>query len=208
MTLSRAIGAAVICLLAVSAQAQVSDDNDLRTLRVGMPAATLPADGFTDLACSGGGKSLSNWQQWKECRPDSTGLRVISFRYDDKPEHETVVAGQPVMLSLGIGDDGFVHAITMRSDPSGRVFLRKRGVHFGERVMNHYGDDGWACKDGEPAAGEEAVGSLFIRQHCEKTFRDRSLVVDRALYRRTGQSQDKFVSETVFTVSWIKPHAP
>ena len=55
MTLFRAISAAVLCLLAVSAQAQVPDDNDLRTLRVGMPAANLPADGFADLACSGGG---------------------------------------------------------------------------------------------------------------------------------------------------------
>lgn len=208
MRLVQVAAAALLCLLTLSAQAQVSDDNDLRTLRVGMPATALPDDGFADLACAGGGKSLSGWQQWQQCRPDAAGLRVISFRYGDKPEHETVVAGQPVMLSLGIGDDGFVHTITMRSDPSGRVFLRKRGVHFGERVMNHYGDDGWTCKDGEPAAGEEAVGSLFIRQHCEKVFRDRSLVVDRALFRRTGQSQDKFVSETVFTVSWIKPNAP
>lgn len=204
-----AAGLAVLGLCGIAhAQApNETSDNDLRTLRVGMPATALPPSGFADLACSGGGKSLSTWQQWRECKPDAAGLRVISFRYGDNPEHDTVVAGQPVMLSLGIAEDGYVHAIIMRSDPSGRVFVRKRGVHFGERVMNHYGDSGWTCKDGEPAAGEEAVGSLFIRQHCEKSFRDRFLVVDRALFRRTGQSQDKFVSETVFTVSWIKPNA-
>ena len=204
----RAAVLAALCSSSLAAHAEPPVDNDLRTLRVGMPAAALPASGYADLACSGGGKSLQSWQQWRDCQPNAAGLRIISFRYDDTPEHDTIVAGQPVRLSLGIRDDGIVQSLTMQSDPSGRVFLRKRGVHFGERVMNHYGEDGWTCKDGEPAAGEEAVGSLFIRQHCEKSFGDRFLVVDRELFRRTGQSQDKFTSQTVFTVSLVKPHDP
>ena len=197
---------AAFCTWFSPAFAQALADNDIRTLRVGMPAADLPASGYADMVCSDGNAPLASWRQWRDCKPNGAGLRTIAFRYDDTPEHDTVVAGQPVTLALAIRDDGIVQSITMRSAPSGRVFVRKRGVHFGERVMNHYGAAGWTCKDGEPASGEEAVGSLFIRQHCEKTLGSRALVVDRELYRRAGEPQDKFVSQTVFTVS-VKSNA-
>ncbi len=89
----------------------------------------------------------------------------------------------------------------MRTDPSGRLFSRKRGFRFGERVMARYGDGGWSCQNAEPGAGEQPVGHIFLRQHCEKTIGERHLIVDRALFRDAGQPQDQFTSASSFTVS-------
>lgn len=202
------VGLAAVCLSSVTVRAEGTSGNDLRTIRVGMQAAALPDSGYADLNCADGETPLPSWQRWRDCRPNAAGLRKVSFRYNDTPDHETLVAGQPVLLSLAIADEGVVQSLTMQSDPSGRAFLRKRGIHLGERVMNHYGESGWTCTDGEQAAGEEPVGTLFVRSHCEKTLGLRFLVVDRALFRRAGQSQDTFVSQTVFTLSLVKPHAP
>ena len=188
---------ALVCLSASVAKGQVPK-MDLRDLRVGMTVAELPRAGYTDFQCLPGRTPIAGWQQYRTCAPNDRGLREVAFRYANG---DTEVAGQPVLLSLGLNRDGVVQQMTMRTDPSGRVFLRKRGFRFGERVMAHYGETDWQCLDLKPSSGERPVGHIFVRQHCEKTVDDRHLVVDRSLFREPGQNANQFTSASSFTVS-------
>ena len=61
------------------------------------------------------------------------------------------------------------------------------------RAMARYGAEGWSCREAEPGPGEEPVGGVFLKQHCEKTTVTRHLIVDRALYRRADQPLKDFV---------------
>jgi hypothetical protein len=179
---------------------------DLREFRVGMKLAALPQHGYTDFHCAAAPSgTLDGWADYRKCPTDAAGQQEVTFRYDDGGEHETKVAGQPVLLSLVFTPDGTVHAIRMRTDPSARLFLRKRGYIFGEQVMAHYGDAGWSCSEAPPSGGQEPVGGIFVHEHCEKSIDTRHLVVERELYRGLNQSPAAFTSATEFTVSLARP---
>lgn len=198
---------AALCLAAGPTVAQPAP-NDLRDFRVGMPVSALPAEGYAELLCAGRGRNqLASWSQFRDCTPDAAGLHQVAFRYADNAEHDTTVAGQPVLLSLGIADDGLVHSLLIRSDPVGRVFNRKRGAHLGDRAMAQYGTKGWTCKTIDPASGQVPIGNTFVHDRCEKTLGDRQLVVERALFRDVGQPQDKFISTSSLTITWIPSDA-
>jgi len=193
--------ASLSCLLATRpAEAQVQSA-DVREFRVGMPLSTLPARGYAELKCIADSKSLAAWGDYQTCNQDAQGLREVGFRYDDDGGHDTKIAGQPVLLSLLFGQNGVVQAIRVRTDPSARLFLRKRGYIFGQQVMARYGDAGWSCTDMKPKADEEPIGGVFLSEHCEKAFGVRHIVMDRALFGTKDKGPNAFVSTTTFVVS-------
>lgn len=196
---------AVGLLAAGIARAQAAE-TDLREFSVGMPFSALPPQGYTGFACAAkpGGAVLNGWAGYRDCPADDAGRREVSFRYDDGGENETKVAGQPMRLSLLLGQDGTVEAIRMQTDPAVRLFQHKKGYRFGEQVMARYGATGWACSEAKPSENEEPVGGMFLREHCEKTVDTRRLVVDRELYRDKRRSLAGFTSGTTFTVSLVK----
>ena len=195
-----------MALLAAGAMRARAAETDLREFSVGMPFSALPPQGYTGFACAArpGGAALDGWAGYRDCPADDAGRREISFRYDDGGENETKVSGQPVRLSLLLGQDGTVEAIRMQTDPAVRLFQHKKGYRFGEQVMARYGAAGWVCRDAKPAGNEEPVGGVFLREHCEKTVDVRHLVVDRELYRDKERSAAGFTSGTTFTVSLVK----
>ncbi len=200
-----ALGALLAAGLAVSCPVHAQgDETDVREFRVGMKLSALPAQGYGGFACAMAQTlTIAGWRDYRQCPVDRQGLHEIGFRYDDDGAHETKVAGQPMLLTLLMDEDGSVQAIRMQTDPSARLFLRKRGYMFGEQVMARYGDAGWACKEAGPDTDEAPVGGIFVREHCEKTLGDRHLVVDREMFRGTAAPLTSFTSRTVFTVSLV-----
>jgi len=181
-------------------------ESELRDLRVGMPVRDIPAGEYVDLACAASpGQKLAAWAEFRKCPADAAGLRAISFHYDeaqnalaqvnDKYEG-TKVAGHPVVLTLEIADGGVVEGLRIDTDPKARLFLRKKAHLLALVVKSRYGEAGWDCREIEPAAGETPVGGVFVKEHCEKAVTGRRLVLDRLLYRRTGQPMSDFVNET------------
>lgn len=202
--------AACACLAAAPPLA-AEEANELRGFRIGMAVAELPAAGYTGLACAARpDTALDSWGAFRACPPDAaTGLREVRFRYDDAANplarlHDryagTKVGGQPVLLSLLIGDGARVDGLRIRTDPGARLFERKRAMLFGEQVKNRYGEEGWVCTDAPPEAGEEPVGSVFIKEHCDKTTADRQFSLDRWLYRRAGEDLRRFSGGTAVTI--------
>ena len=115
--------------------------------------------------------------------------------------HEgTKVGGHPVLLTLLIGKADHVAGIVIETDPTARLYLRKKAFLFGDQVKARFGDQNWSCSNEKPVDGEEPVGGVFINEHCEKTALGRRLTLDRSLFRDAGQPIGDFVSRSRFEV--------
>lgn len=211
----RALLAGVLALAAFTSRPSAAappsgSQNDLREFRLGMSVADLPKSGYLGFTCvdlpeGAPGRTLRGWEEYRRCPAEASGLRAVGFRYDESANplarvnglyEGTKVAGHPVLLSLLIGNDGQVDGLTIETDPAARLYLRKKAFLFGDQVKARYGEEGWSCTEGQPTAEEEPVGGVFLREHCEKTSPTRHLVLDRELFRRTGQDIKDFVSRT------------
>ncbi len=196
------------CLLLAAPVAAAA--NDLREFSVGMPSTALPSDGYTDFACADApDHKLPGWAGWRDCPADRDGRRAVSFRYDERfnqlarfgdDAEGTKVAGHPVLVALLFGDDGRVDGLRITTDPSARLYLHKKAFLFSRQVMARFGQDGWRCDQAEPADGEEPLGGVFVKEHCEKATTDRRFLLDSALYRRTGEPLRDFVSSAQVTI--------
>ena len=195
-----------ILLCAGIVRAQEGGDLDLRDLRVGMSIAAIPAGEYVDLTRVGThDQTLAGWSDFRECPRDSSGLRSVGFRFNDRLNalaqvnekyQGTKVAGHPVVLTALIDEGGTIDGLRIDTDPQARLFWRKKAHLLALVVKSRYGEEGWECHDIEPSGGETAVGGLFIKKQCEKIASHRRLLLDRRLYRRPGQSMNDFVNET------------
>ena len=193
-------------LVMSTAPALAAESGDIRDLRVGMKAADLPDDGYTGFACRATpDQKLDGWQDWRSCPADASGRHELRFEYDDSASamarvndkfSGTKVGGHPVLLSLLVGEDATVAGIRVVTDPSARLFLRKKAFLLAEQVKAHYGPDGWTCTETPPGPDRTAVGGEFFDEHCEKTTEGRHLMLDRQLFRRANQDMKNFVGRT------------
>lgn len=193
---------AALLLVLLAATPARAEDADLREFRVGMAASELPAEGYADFSCAGA-RGLERWQDYGRCPLDAAGLRPVRFRYQDgandlaflNDSYEgTKVGGHPVLLTLLISDAGIVEGLRIETDPAARLNRRKKAYLLGELAKARYGEAGWACTEAQPAAGEEPVGGVFLKEHCEKATPTRRYVLDRQMFRRAGADARAFVS--------------
>ena len=183
-----------------------SSGNDLRDIRLGMPAKDLPDAGYVNLACAADPqKSLTTWNGWRDCPADPSGFHAVKFGYDPSTSRDgTIVAGHPAILTLLVDDAGIVSGLRIETDPKARLYIRKKAFLFGIQVKSRYGRDGWSCTEAQPDAGEQPVGGVFVREHCTKTVHNRSIVVERSLFRKPDQDIKSFVDETRMTILLTK----
>lgn len=181
----------------------VPGDNDLRDIRVGMAVADLPSAGYADFACAAdASRKVAGWSGWRDCPADASGLHALRFGYDKETDREgVIVAGHPAVLTLLVDNDGEVGGLRIETDPKARLYLRKKAFLFATQVKSRYGSEGWRCTQGQPEAGEQPVGGVYIRERCTKTAQNRSIVVERSLFRRADQDAKNFVDETRMTIS-------
>lgn len=191
-----------VALASSPARAEEFSGNDLRDIRVGMAAAELPEAGYIDFYCAADPKrTLAGWTNWRECPADASGTRAIRFGYDPSTSRDgTKVAGHPAVLTLLIDDSGHVAGLQIETDPKARLYLRKKAFLLGLQARSRYGPDGWACTEGQPDAGDQPVGGIYLRERCTKTISGRSLVVERNLFRRADQDRKNFVDETRISI--------
>ena len=122
---------------------------DLRDLRVGMSIAAIPAGEYIDLSCVGThDQTLVGWSDFRKCPRDSTGLRSVGFRFNDRLNdlaqvnekyQGTKVAGHPVVLTLLIDEGGTIDGLRIDTDPQARLFWRKKAHLLALVVKSRYG---------------------------------------------------------------------
>ena len=188
---------------ATAQNAGPADAEDLRDIRVGMSVADLPSAGYADFACAADtGRKVAGWSAARDCPADANGLHALRFGYDKETDREgVIVAGHPAVLTLLVDNDDKVAALRIETDPKARLYLRKKAFLFATQIKSRYGSEGWDCTQGQPEAGEQPVGGVYIRERCTKTTQDRAIVVERSLFRRPDQDAKNFVDETRMTIS-------
>lgn len=196
----------VVALANSPTRAEESSGNDLRDIRLGMAAAELAESNYVDLVCAADPKrTLAGWANWRDCAADTGGMRAIRFDYDPWTSRDgTMVAGHPVVLTLLVGDTGRVAGLQIETDPKARLYFKKKAFLLGLQVRSRYGSDGWACTEGQPDAGDQPVGGVYVRERCTKTTSGRSLVVERNLFRRAGQDIKSFVDESRIMIQQVR----
>ena len=199
-----------LALSLTSFAAQDPRNGDIRDIRIGSRAAELSSDSYTELRCVTSGQALESWLDYRQCSRDARGLHAIRFEFlpasnslaglNDRWQG-TKIAGHPVLLSLGLDDQGIVQAIRIETDPEARMYLKKKAFLLGLRIRERYGQDGWTCSDQAIQPGQSEVGGMFVHETCEKVSEGRRLVVETNLYRDVGQTGRDFVSSTRFDIS-------
>ncbi len=198
------IAAAVLLGLFIAMPAR-AEEADLRDLRVGMSASELPAEGYTDFACVSAPVGVQSWQDYGQCPADAAGLHALRFSYQEGSNElaflndtfeGTKVGGHPVLLTLLISDAGVVEGLRIETDPAARLNRRKKAYLLGELAKARYGEADWTCSEARPGTGEEPVGGIFVREHCEKATPTRRYVLDRQMFHRVGKDQRGFVNAT------------
>ncbi|WP_249127855.1 hypothetical protein [Bradyrhizobium sp. AUGA SZCCT0169] len=176
--------------------------NDLRDIRLGMSAGELPEAGYVDFACADDPKrTLTGWKNWRDCSADAKAMRAIRFGYDPFTSRDgTMVAGHPAILTLLIDDSGHVAGLQIETDPKARLYIRKKAFLLGIQAKSRYGPEGWNCSEGQPDAGDQPVGGVYLKERCTKTVSGRSLTVERNLFRRPDQDIKNFVDETRISI--------
>jgi hypothetical protein len=187
-------------------------------LKLGEPVAAQPsADEFRGFACGSNGGApraqLKGWSDFARCRAEPDGLREVYFEYDDELEYiarakdlereitrwaGTTEVAFPVIVSALFDDAGILKAIRIVTDarPEHRnditdANLRKRvdAYQLGATMAARYDIVAARdCKSLPAAEGESAVGSVFVKQFCEKQESGRRIVLRVNLYRKPGQS--------------------
>jgi hypothetical protein len=173
-------------------------------LALGAAVAQLP-DEFVDYACGTNGgppsRALEGWRDFRLCRPETSGLREVYFRYDDELEYwarannllpqmeqysGTRAYGFPVIASVLISDDGTVDGIRMVSDPRED---RDEAYLLRNFLTARLGREGWDCEELPPAQGESAVAGIFVNQRCRKRIDAQTMAfLSTRHLRKAGQS--------------------
>jgi hypothetical protein len=189
-------------------------------LKLGEPIAAQPApDEYRGFACGSNGGApraqLKGWSDFARCRAEGDGLREVYFEYDDEFEYiarakdlereitrwaGTTEVAFPIVVSALFDDAGVLKGIRIVTDarPEHRnditeANLRKRvdAYVLGSMLAARY-DIAAArdCKSLPAAEGESEVGTLFVKQLCEKADPQggRKFLLSVNLYRKPGQS--------------------
>ena len=120
------------------------------------------------------------------CPPDADGLRGLHVEYDQPGQDETMVAGHPVDLSVFFDGSARVARIEIKTQDHTSLYMRKKAYRLGHQAMEHYGEDGWTCKNAQPGASEEAIGPTYINDTCSKTVDNRAIEVTSRFFRKSG----------------------
>ena len=177
-------------------------------IALGTPVTSIAAE-FVDYACGSNGgppsRRLHGFAEFATCRPEASGLHEVYFRYDDEQEFiarslenrldiarfaGTAVYGFPVVASLLIDASGVVQGRRLVTDPRPAQQASRPRHEFwtlGNLLRNQFGAD-WTCADLDPAAGENPVGTYFVKTQCSLADADGSITITQHYLQKRGQS--------------------
>lgn len=197
-TVSGLVFAATV-MAAVPAMATAGD---LRDINVGMAISSVPDAGYINLTCAEDKTHrLAEWAQWSACPAGADKLRRIRFEYDRATAREgTMVGGHPAILTVMIDQDAKIAALQIETDPTARLYLRKKAFLLGLQAKSRYGEDGWTCADAQPAGDKQEVGGVFVNERCTKTTDGRAIEIERHLYREPNKELKDMTDESRITI--------
>jgi hypothetical protein len=189
-------------------------------LKIGEGIAAQPSpQEYRGFACGSNGgpprQRLNGWSDYKRCPAEPNGLHEVYFQYDDELEYiarardlEREVARWagtteltfPVIVSALFDDAGMLKGIRMVTDPrpdyrddttDANLPTREDAYLLGGRLAARFDIDAKRdCVALPKAEGESPVGSLFVKQSCERVDAEnrRRIRLQVSYFRKPGQS--------------------
>jgi hypothetical protein len=202
----RFVALGLCALLSVSGGVAGESLSDLHDVNIGMLVEDLPPAGYHNLSCVGTtNQPIESWHDWMSCPANAEGLRGLHVEYDQPGQDATLVAGHPVDLSLFFDGSARLVRIEIKTEDQTSLYMRKKAYRLGLQAKEHYGDEGWTCKQTQPGANEEAIGPTYINDTCSKTLDNRVIEVTNRFFHKSGGSPRDFVSESLVVVSLRSP---
>ncbi len=209
-----------MALPVLPATAEMPSRPTIWDLKIGAPIADQPPPGeFRGFACGSNGgpprAPLSGWSDFRRCPAEVDGLHEVYFEYDDENEyiarahdddreisrwagtHEVTF---PVIVSALFNDAGTLKGIRMVTDPrpehrnditeADRRPREEAYLLGGVMAARFDIDAGRDCMSLSRSEGESPVGTLFIKQVCERSDQaaGRRYILHINLFRKPGQS--------------------
>ena len=177
-------------------------------VKLGQPVTTVPDSAAAIIACGTNGGPIStelkSFGDWAQCAPEASGLREITFTYDDEKDYiaraleleyralhgGTSIYAHPVVVSILVDDKGVSQGIRIVTDDHASDNDRRGAVVLSKNLQGRYGAWNLACEDIPMHPGEQTVGSEFIHQRCTGTNPDGSgqkVLIEASYLRKKGQ---------------------
>jgi len=186
----------------------VEPDFSIWDVKLGQPVTAVHDSVAAIIACgtNGGPTSLplESFGDWAQCTPEASGLREISFTYDDEKDYiaraleleyralhgGTSVYAHPVVVSILVDDKGVSQGIRIVTDDHASDNDRRVAVVLSKNLQGRYGSWNLDCQDIPMRPGEQKVGNEFIHQRCSGTNPDGSgqkVLIEANYLRKKGQ---------------------
>ena len=186
----------------------VEPDFTIWDVQLGQPVTAVPDSAAAIIACGTNGGPISielkSFGDWAQCTPEASGLREITFTYDDEKDYiarameleyralagGTSVYAHPVVLSILVDDKGISQGIRIVTDDRASDSDRRVAVVLSKNFQARFGPWNLDCQDIPMQAGEQKVGSEFIHQRCTGTNPNGSgqkVLIEGSYLRKKGQ---------------------
>lgn len=201
--------------MATGAGTAFAETGDIREFTVGMKASELPDTGYVDFTCvtetGEPGQTIAGWEEYSQCPETEKGLHEVRFEYDDSDVRYddlegTAVAGHPVVISLLLDDGGVVEGIRVLTDPEAPLYHRRQAFLLRLAVLAKFGRSGWDCRSLPLSEGEGPVGTMHIKENCERMDDGRRLYLETHLYRVPDNPPDNVFRSTRLEI-WSVPQS-
>ena len=178
------LAAVLVCSAALSGTARGQDAAvqpafAIWDVKLGQPVADVPDSAAAVIACGTNGGPISielkSFADWAECTPETSGLREVTFTYDDEKDFialaleleyralagGTSVYAHPVVLSILVDDKGLAQGIRVVTDDRAKDRDRRTAVTLGENLPGAVQGLG-ARLPGYPDAGAGTEGGRHV----------------------------------------------
>lgn len=189
------------------AQVQVEPEFSIWDVELGEPISLAPDNQVAEIACgtNGGppGRPLKSFDDFMDCNPEESGLREVSFTYDDEQDYialalnsefkflhgGTSVFAHPVIVSVLVDPEGIVQGRRIFTDNRVSDYDRRNAVTLIRNFKARFSDWSLTCRDLDMKDGEQPVGKQFIHELCtgESPEGDTLVELEATLLRKKGQ---------------------
>lgn len=188
-------------------QVQIEPVFSIWDVQLGQPVAQISDADVGEIACgtNGGppGQMLASFADFETCPPEPSGLREVTFNYDDEQDYiamalevgykflqgGTTVFAHPVIVSVLVDEAGIVQGRRIVTDDRIAINDRRTAVTLIRNFKARYGSWSLDCADVAMKEGEQPVGNQFIHEICIGQSPDGGtrIAIEASYLRKKGQ---------------------
>ncbi|MBC7738636.1 MAG: hypothetical protein H7245_15790 [Candidatus Saccharibacteria bacterium] len=184
---------------------------------LGQSVTQIPEPDISELACGTNGgppaHTLDQFEDFAQCQPEGSGLREVTFIYDDEQDYiaraleleykflqgGTSIFAHPVVVSVLVDPAGLVQGLRIVTDNRISDRERRTAVTLMRNFKARFHDWALDCRDIPMKHGEQPVGNQFSHEVCTGTSADGRLriAIEASYLRKKGQTAVNLETQAV-----------